>query len=93
MIDEPILDRSRPPLNGDVAGLVVRATDTRDAWWSPAGFNRGTRLHGLFHAFYAPVYISYTRLITIFPLFCIRCQISSLSPLPLRHLETSRAHA
>jgi hypothetical protein len=29
------------PFNGDVAGLVVRATDTRDAWWSPAGFNRG----------------------------------------------------
>ena len=28
------------PFNGDVAGLVVRATDTRDAWWSPAGFNR-----------------------------------------------------
>ena len=29
------------PFNGDVAGLVVRATDTRDAWFSPAGFNRG----------------------------------------------------
>jgi hypothetical protein len=29
------------PFNGDVAGLVVRATDQRDAWWSPAGFNRG----------------------------------------------------
>lgn len=29
------------PFNGDVAGLVVRSTDERDAWWSPAGFNRG----------------------------------------------------
>lgn len=29
------------PFNGDVAGLVVRSTNQRDAWWSPAGFNRG----------------------------------------------------
>jgi len=29
------------PLNGDVAGLCVRTDETRDAWWSPAGFNRG----------------------------------------------------
>ena len=29
------------PLNGDVAGLCVRTDDLRDAWWSPAGFNRG----------------------------------------------------
>jgi hypothetical protein len=29
------------PLNGDVAGLVVRTDVTRDPWWSPAGFNRG----------------------------------------------------
>jgi hypothetical protein len=29
------------PLNGDTAGLVVRTDETRDAWWSPAGFNRG----------------------------------------------------
>lgn len=29
------------PLNGDTAGLCVRTDDTRDAWWSPAGFNRG----------------------------------------------------
>jgi hypothetical protein len=29
------------PLNGDIAGLCVRTDDTRDAWWSPAGFNRG----------------------------------------------------
>lgn len=29
------------PLNGDVAGLCVRTDDTRDPWWSPAGFNRG----------------------------------------------------
>ena len=29
------------PLNGDTAGSCVRTDDTRDAWWSPAGFNRG----------------------------------------------------
>jgi hypothetical protein len=30
------------PLNGDVAGLCARTDATNDAWWSPAGFNRGT---------------------------------------------------
>lgn len=29
------------PLNGDIAGLAVRTDETRDPWWSPAGFNRG----------------------------------------------------
>lgn len=29
------------PLNGDIAGLCVRTDDTRDPWFSPAGFNRG----------------------------------------------------
>lgn len=29
------------PLNGDMAGLAVRTDTTNDAWWSPAGFNRG----------------------------------------------------
>lgn len=29
------------PLNGDIAGLCVRTDMTNDAWWSPAGFNRG----------------------------------------------------
>ena len=29
------------PMNGDIAGLCVRTDDTNDAWWSPAGFNRG----------------------------------------------------
>lgn len=29
------------PLNGDVAGLIVRTDETRDPWWSPGGFNRG----------------------------------------------------
>ena len=29
------------PLNGDVAGLCARTDDERDAWWSPAGYNRG----------------------------------------------------
>lgn len=30
------------PLNGDVAGLCVRTDETRDPWFSPAGYNRGT---------------------------------------------------
>lgn len=30
------------PLNGDIAGLTARTDDTRDPWFSPAGFNRGT---------------------------------------------------
>lgn len=29
------------PLNGDVAGLCVATDQSRDPWWSPAGFNRG----------------------------------------------------
>jgi len=29
------------PLNGDVAGLVARTDQERDAWFSPAGYNRG----------------------------------------------------
>lgn len=29
------------PLNGDTAGLTARTEMTNDAWWSPAGFNRG----------------------------------------------------
>lgn len=29
------------PLNGDVAGLVVRTDEIADPWYSPAGFNRG----------------------------------------------------
>lgn len=29
------------PLNGDIAGLIVKTDQLRDAWWSPAGFNRG----------------------------------------------------
>ena len=29
------------PLNGDTAGLTAYTADVRDAWWSPAGFNRG----------------------------------------------------
>lgn len=29
------------PMNGDVAGLCAYTDDTRDPWWSPAGFNRG----------------------------------------------------
>ena len=29
------------PLNGDIAGLCARTDDTRDPWFSPAGYNRG----------------------------------------------------
>tara|TARA_Y100000310_G_scaffold344041_1_gene454721 strand:+ start:7488 stop:9626 length:2139 start_codon:yes stop_codon:yes gene_type:complete len=29
------------PLNGDIAGLCARTENDTDAWWSPAGFNRG----------------------------------------------------
>ena len=29
------------PLNGDIAGLAAYTDSIRDAWWSPAGFNRG----------------------------------------------------
>lgn len=29
------------PMNGDIAGLMVRTDETRDPWFSPAGFNRG----------------------------------------------------
>ena len=29
------------PLNGDTAGLCVKTDETRDPWFSPAGFNRG----------------------------------------------------
>jgi hypothetical protein len=29
------------PLSGDIAGLCALTDKTRDAWWSPAGFNRG----------------------------------------------------
>lgn len=29
------------PINGDTAGLCVRTDNTRDPWFSPAGFNRG----------------------------------------------------
>lgn len=29
------------PLNGDIAGLMVRTDDDADPWFSPAGYNRG----------------------------------------------------
>jgi len=29
------------PLNADIAGLCARVDTTNDAWWSPAGYNRG----------------------------------------------------
>ena len=29
------------PLNGDIAGLCARTDQTRDPWYSPAGYNRG----------------------------------------------------
>ena len=30
------------PMNGDIAGLCARTDFTHDAWWSQAGYNRGT---------------------------------------------------
>ena len=30
------------PMNGDIAGLCARLDFTHDAWWSPAGINRGS---------------------------------------------------
>jgi phage tail sheath protein FI len=30
------------PLNGDIAGLCARTDNTNDAWFSPAGYNRGS---------------------------------------------------
>jgi len=29
------------PINGDTAGLCAYTDESRDPWWSPAGFNRG----------------------------------------------------
>jgi len=29
------------PMNGDIAGLCARTDNTRDPWWSPAGYDRG----------------------------------------------------
>ena len=29
------------PMNGDIGGLLARTDHTNDAWWSPAGLNRG----------------------------------------------------
>jgi phage tail sheath protein FI len=29
------------PFNGDTAGMMIRSENERDAWFSPAGFNRG----------------------------------------------------
>ena len=29
------------PLNGDIAGLCARTEQEQEAWFSPAGFNRG----------------------------------------------------
>lgn len=29
------------PLNGDIAGLTAATETSNDAWWSPAGYNRG----------------------------------------------------
>ena len=41
------------PLNGDTAGLVTRTELTNDAWWSPAGFNRG-QIRGVVKLAYEP---------------------------------------
>jgi len=42
------------PLNGDIAGLCVRTDQNRDAWFSPAGFNRG-QIKNAIKLWYNPV--------------------------------------
>jgi hypothetical protein len=41
------------PLNGDIAGLVARTEFTNEAWFSPAGFNRG-QIKGVLKLAYNP---------------------------------------
>jgi hypothetical protein len=41
------------PLNGDIAGLVARTEFTNEAWFSPAGFNRG-QIKGVVKLAYNP---------------------------------------
>ena len=41
------------PLNGDVAGTMVRTDLERDPWWSPAGFNRG-QIKNIIRLAYSP---------------------------------------
>lgn len=42
------------PLNGDIAGCAVRTDFTNDAWWSPAGLNRG-QIKNVTKLAYSPV--------------------------------------
>lgn len=42
------------PLNGDVAGIVVRSDELTDPWFSPAGFNRG-QVRGVVRLGYNPI--------------------------------------
>lgn len=41
------------PLNADIAGLCVRTETTRDAWWSPAGYDRG-RIKNVVKLYFSP---------------------------------------
>ena len=41
------------PLNGDIAGLAARTEEIADAWFSPAGFNRG-QLRGVVRLAFNP---------------------------------------
>ena len=41
------------PLNGDIAGLLARTEREQDAWYSPAGFNRG-QIRGVVKLAYNP---------------------------------------
>jgi len=45
------------PLNGDIAGLCARTEATNDAWWSPAGFNRG-QIRNIVRLRYNPTSVS-----------------------------------
>ena len=41
------------PLNGDTAGLTALTELTNDAWWSPAGYNRGN-VRNVYELYYNP---------------------------------------
>lgn len=41
------------PLNGDIAGLIAKTEVERDAWYSPAGFNRG-KIRNITRLYYNP---------------------------------------
>ena len=54
VVYDPYRDTYRKvPLNGDIAGLMVRSDEDFEPWFSPAGFNRGT-LRNVVKLVYSP---------------------------------------